>query len=176
MLRIEHYEILDQAGTFDGARVELIGGRLIVVNAQLQAHILVKNRLARRLQSALESLESTLEAVVEGSLALSANDLPDPDILLGRVTPTRDYMGVDQVALVIEVADTSIKRDLGSKRELYATGGVPEYWVVDINVRQVHQFWALADGRYTESRTVPLDGELRCATMPELSTDGTGIL
>ena len=175
-LRIEDYELLDRAGAFHGLRVQLIGGRIVVVNAQLQAHILVKNRLARRLQMALEALGSPMEAIVEGSLALSASDLPDPDIVVGSFTPVRDYIRVEQVALVIEVADTSIRHDLGEKRELYAVSRVPEYWVVDVIARQVHQFWSAGIGAYEESRVVPLDGELRSATVPDLAIDGTGIL
>ena len=175
-LRIEDYELLDRAGAFHGLRVELLGGKIIVVNAQFQAHGLVKSRIGRRLQAALDSMRSDLEAVIEGSLALSANDLPDPDILIGRLTPIRDYIRVDQVALVVEVADTSVRYDLGEKRDAYATGGVAEYWVVDINPRLIHQFWSVQNGRYVESQTVPLAGELRSLTMPDLAIDGVGIL
>ena len=175
-LRIEDYELLGRAGVFHGHRVELIGGIIVVVNAQLQAHILVKNRLGRRLQNALEALHSPMEAIVEGSLALSASDLPDPDIVVGSFTPVRDYMRVEQVVLVVEVADTSIRHDLGEKRELYAAGGVPEYWVVDLTARQVHQFWSLSNSAYQDSRVVALEGELRSATIPELVIDGSGIL
>ncbi|WP_375392328.1 Uma2 family endonuclease [uncultured Sphingomonas sp.] len=175
-LRIEDYELLDRAGAFQGLRVELIGGRVVVVNARFQAHGLVKNRLGRRLQSALEAMGSDLETVIEGSLALSANDLPDPDILVGAVTPVRDYIRVDQVALVIEVADTSIRHDLGEKRDLYAIGKVPEYWVVDVNTAVVHRFWEPQEGVYRAEPPIPLAGELRSLTMPELTIDGAGML
>lgn len=175
-LRIEDYELLDRAGAFHGQRVELIGGRIVVVNAQLQAHILVKNRLGRRLQAALEALGSPLEAIIEASLALSESDLPDPDILVGTIVPVRDYIRVAQVALVVEVADTSLRHDLGEKRELYAVSGVPEYWVVDLAARQVHQFWSATAGAYGETRVVPLEGQVRSTTTPDLAIDGNGIL
>ncbi|WP_374943676.1 Uma2 family endonuclease [Sphingomonas sp.] len=175
-LRIEDYELLDRAGVFHGQRVELIGGRIVVVNAQFQAHFIVKNRLGRRLQAALEAIGSKHEAMIEGSVALSDSDLPDPDILVGTVSPVRDYVRIGQVAMIVEIADTSIRHDLGEKRDLYAVSRVPEYWVVDINARQVHQFWAVEKVRYLETRVVPLDGELRSATMPDLAIDGSGIL
>jgi hypothetical protein len=37
-------------------------------------------------------------------------------------------------------------------------------------------FWSPADGDYREQRTVPLAGELRSATLPDLAIDGSGIL
>jgi hypothetical protein len=38
----------------------------------------------------------------------------------------------ESVALVIEVSDSSLDRDLGRKSVLYAAAGIPEYWVVDL--------------------------------------------
>lgn len=176
LLRVEDYELLDRAGAFYGQRVELIAGRLVVVNAQFKAHALFKNRLGRRLQDALQALGSSAEAIIEGTLALSAHDLPDPDILVGTITPGRDYIRVEQVTLVIEVADTSLRHDLGEKRDLYAAGGVLEYWVVDLNGGQVHQFWSIKGGLYAQSRAVPLAGPLVSITQPDLAVDGAGIL
>ena len=177
MLRIADYELLDRAGGFRGRPVELIGGRLVAVNAQLQAHAAVRSRLGRRLQEALDACRLTrIEVITEGTLALSANDLPDPDVMVASVTAARDYFRVHQVALVIEVADTSLRYDLGDKRDLYAQGSVPEYWVVDINARQVHRFWRPVDGVYEAEPPIPLAGPLASLTMPELVVDGGGIL
>ena len=42
------------------------------------------------------------------------------------------------IMLLVEVADTSLQHDLTEKAELYATAGVPEYWVVDVLNRVVY--------------------------------------
>ena len=34
--------------------------------------------------------------------------------------------------LVVEVADSSLDFNLGDKASLYAAGGIPEYWVIDL--------------------------------------------
>ena len=39
--------------------------------------------------------------------------------------------------LVIEVADTSLRKDLRLKAPLYAEAGIPVYWLVDVNAREV---------------------------------------
>jgi Uma2 family endonuclease len=41
---------------------------------------------------------------------------------------------------VIEVADTTIDYDLGTRVPLYERSGIPEVWVVDREARQVHVF------------------------------------
>ncbi len=33
--------------------------------------------------------------------------------------------------LVVEIAETTLTRDMGTKRARYAAAGIPEYWVVD---------------------------------------------
>ena len=36
--------------------------------------------------------------------------------------------------------DATLDHDLTTKAELYATAGVPEYWVLDVNARELHVF------------------------------------
>lgn len=64
---------------------------------------------------------------------------PEPDILwlkprrYGRVKPV-----AKDVLLLIEVADSSLPGDLHEKADIYATAGVQEYWVVDVNATRIH--------------------------------------
>lgn len=51
-----------------------------------------------------------------------------------------DVAQTSDVLLVLEVADTTIDYDLGTKVPLYESVGVPEVWVVDREARQVHVF------------------------------------
>ena len=60
-----------------------------------------------------------------------------------RIRPTHN-----DVLLLIEVSDSSLKQDLEEKANLYAAHGVVEYWVVDVNSEQVHVHREPADGRY----------------------------
>ena len=45
----------------------------------------------------------------------------------------------EDIALLIEVSNTTLDHDLGVKAKLYARAGIPEYWVVDIKGRRIHQ-------------------------------------
>ena len=46
----------------------------------------------------------------------------------------------DQVYLVVEVADSTLKYDCEVKDKLYAQAGIIEYWVLDLPNRQLHVF------------------------------------
>lgn len=48
-------------------------------------------------------------------------------------------------SLVIEIANSSLKDDLGMKRLLYENLGVEEYWIVDVQTTKIIAF-AIADG------------------------------
>ena len=60
-------------------------------------------------------------------------------------------------SLVIEIASTSLQDDLGSKRLMYETIGIPEYWVIDTEKSEAIAF-ELADhhsGRIQASNLLP---------------------
>jgi Uma2 family endonuclease len=68
---------------------------------------------------------------------------PEPDLCVATGTIAdyrRSKPAVGQITSVIEVADSSLKRDLGTKLAMYARGKVPEYIVVNLvdNVVLVH--------------------------------------
>ena len=176
-LRIEDYELLDRAGVFEGRRVELIEGVIVAVNAEYRPHTFIKNELMFRLRLALRAIGSNYDAFVEPTLALPPHSLPEPDVIVADLSPSEnDYVRLRHVAIVIEVGASSLTGDLGVKRRMYAMQGVPEYWVVDVKKRRVHQFRSPADGAYQDERVILLADELRSLTMPELAIDGAGIL
>ena len=79
---------------------------------------------------------------VQNPIGLSDSE-PQPDVSL--LKPRGDhYRGAhpapDDVLLVIEVADTSLGYDMGTKAPLYAESGIRELWVVDVNASRLHVF------------------------------------
>ncbi len=53
-----------------------------------------------------------------------------------------------QTLLVIEQADSSRRRDLGWEAALYARHGVRDYWVIDLEQREIHVHRDPADSGY----------------------------
>ncbi len=83
---------------------------------------------------------------VQNGLACEDNR-PEPDILwlrprrYGRTRPR-----AADVLLLIEVAGSSLATDLREKADMYAEGGVAEYWVIDIPASRLH-IMSNSDGR-----------------------------
>jgi Uma2 family endonuclease len=80
---------------------------------------------------------------VRGQLPLvlgqDTDPLPDLAVLPGNsLNPVRAHPTT--AALVIEVSDTTLTYDVTEKAELYATAGIADYWVLDLNARQLHVF------------------------------------
>ena len=138
-LRVEDYILLDQAGTFKGNRTELIEGDIILMSPQYRPHMFIKDELAFTLRIALQNVGRKLHVGTAGSVALSDNSLPQPDIILTSQPRGEGPVPADSVALLIEVSDTTVDDDVGPKAIVYACASVPEYWVVNVNARTIHQ-------------------------------------
>ena len=136
-LSVDDFLLLNDSGAFDAwTKTELIDGEVYGMNAQHSRHARVKSRLHVALALRLRELGSDLEAVVEVTVRANADSAPEPDIVLTRYRGDRE-VPVETVALLVEVADTTLTTDLGRKADLYAAAGVPEYWVVDLNENRV---------------------------------------
>jgi len=75
------------------------------------------------------------------SFDIGTDNDPGPDL---AIVPGnfRDYATLPPTAalLIVEVADSSLFTDTTTKAELYATANVPEYWVIDLEHRQLIVF------------------------------------
>ena len=174
-LRVADYLTLAESGAFEGLRTELIEGDVIVMSPQHRPHGMVKMDLYDRLRDALALLRSPLRPVVEFSLALDEHSLPDPDLLLTSEPRGEGPVPLTSVALVIEVADTTLASDLDTKAGLYARNGVPEYWVADVRKRVIHQMWVPDGGTYAKRREAAFGTVISAATIEGLSVETAGI-
>lgn len=172
-LRVEDYLRLDQAGAYDGyGKTELIEGDVYAMNAQYSRHARIKTRLAGVLNQALATLGGTLEAIVEVSITLSEDSMPEPDISVISYAGN-DPAPASTVALVVEVSDTTLAIDLGRKAALYARHGIPEYWVVDVENRVVHQMWLPSDTGFANICQIPFGTSITASTLGQLTIPTT---
>ncbi|MEC4819182.1 MAG: Uma2 family endonuclease, partial [Scytonema sp. PMC 1069.18] len=68
---------------------------------------------------------------------------PEPDVAIIRLT-TRDYLdrhpGSHDIALVVEVADSSLEKDRTVKKRIYARAAIPVYWIVNLIEQQLEVY------------------------------------
>ena len=168
-LTVIDYEMLDQAGAFlQYRRTELLDGEIVSMNSQFRPHAYAKSRLARRLDRALEELQSTLEVITEASVVMAPVDEPQPDIVLTTAPLDKGPIPLDSVALVVEVSDSTAAFDLGKKAMIYARHMIPEYWVVELQAGQIHQFWSPTDTGYGEHKAIIIGDNVASITIPDL--------
>ena len=148
-LTVDEVFELTAAGVFrEGEHFELVYGEIVpMAAAKADWHSIMESRLTRAL---VRALSDDLRLFVEASVTLSADLLLEPDL---AVWPTgmfpRTVRGPD-LALVIEVADSSIAYDLKVKAPLYARHGVREYWVVDAVRQTIRVHRSPVDGVFTD--------------------------
>ena len=68
----------------------------------------------------------------------------------------------------MEVADTTLRTDMGRKLRIYAEAGIPEYWVVDLKTKVVHRMWMPKASVYAEIDEVALGSMIDAATIEGL--------
>ncbi len=175
-LRVEDFLLLDESGAFDGyAKTELIEGELFFVNPQHRPHARIKSRLLVHLAEALKRMSGGLETLVEVSVAMPPINVPMPDIVVTDQAEGEGLMPLESARLIVEVADASLRTDLNRKAAIYARHGVPEYWVVDVRGREIHQLWSPRDKAYSERRLIAFGEPIASATIADLVVETDGI-
>lgn len=119
-----------------------------------------------------------LMATIEGPTAVVRFEQPVrldnqnelvPDVVLVR-SVSDNYMNVhptpSEVQLAIEVADSSLDRDLGVKSRLYGSAGIAEYWVIDANARCVHRFTGPSSTGYSSEQVLDERAGLNFGSTP----------
>ena len=131
-LSVKQYHEMIRTGILtDDDPVELLEGWLVVKMPKNPPH-----RLATQLtRQALERLAPP-GWFVDAQEPITLDDSePEPDVVVVR-GDRRDYAdrhpGPRDVALVVEVADTTLQRDRTFKKRLYALSAVPVYWILDL--------------------------------------------
>lgn len=178
LLRVtaEQLEAMAAKGALAGLpRIELRDGVLCQVNPQYRPHLLAKSAVYDGLRDALRDHGSGLGVASEGSVRIGEREVPMPDVFVWEVHRGAGPVPVEHVRLVVEISDTTLEDDLGRKRQVYAAGGVPEYWVVDLSGCVVRQYWTLVDDDYANETTVPFGDRLSAATLPGLAIDTTAL-
>lgn len=124
-------------GMLEAGTYELLDGEVILKLGQNMPHRIAN----RRTLFALTLVFGEGYVLMPGTLPVDDENSPEPDVSVTRLHE-QDYIGrgnptPSDMRLIVEIADTTLWRDLNTKMRLYAGAGVPEYWVLDINKRRL---------------------------------------
>lgn len=131
----DEYYRMAVVGLFDGVHVELIEGQVIEMSPMLSQH-------ATRVLLCAQALETVFGADhhqrIQMVIDAGEDSEPQPDVAIvsGSI---RDYSNAHPTtaALIVEVADTSLRYDRTEKASLYARLGIRDYWILNLKDRQL---------------------------------------
>jgi Uma2 family endonuclease len=128
---VEEYHRMGEAGVLtEDDQVELLEGLVVPKMIRKPVH----DAVVELVRLAISRVLPTGWCIRGQSAITTADSEPEPDIAVVRGTP-RDYLGHHprpaDVALVVEIAETSLDRDR-KKRRIYAQAGIPYYWIVNL--------------------------------------------
>jgi Uma2 family endonuclease len=138
---VESYEQAAATGVFGPEpRVELIDGEVFEVPSMLPEHAATVGRLVDLLTERLDRRRWTVRSQLP--VRLGDRSEPEPDVWVAQGPASRyddRHPEASDLALVVEVSDTTLAFDRTIKVPRYAAAGVAEAWVVSLAENVVHQ-------------------------------------
>ena len=122
--------------------IEYTAGRIEVLAMPTIEHQLIVKFLLRALDAFVEPRKLGLVLFAGTRVYLDPDKYREPDIVFNFAehhakSGKRYYRGADLVMEVVSDDEESRERDLNKKRLDYAQGGIPEYWIVDPQEKQI---------------------------------------
>ncbi len=131
-LTVDQYHSMIETGILvSGDPVELLEGVLVQKASKSPLHVFV----TRMTLQVLDSMAPAAWFVSSHHPITLADSEPEPDTVMIR-GDMRDYSarhpGPAEVGLIAEVADATLERDRFLKKRIFASAGVPIYWLIDL--------------------------------------------
>ena len=166
---VAEYFALAEAGILrEDERVELIDGEIIVMSPINDPHRQSVNWVGRLLTLALGK-----RAMVQVQATIVLNDAtaPEPDIAVIRFRTINDLVTVtpEEIYLLVEVADSSLAFDRGTKLPRYAAAGIPEVWIANLVNRRVEAHSNPVNGTYQNVLIVHAGATISPQAFPDVT-------
>jgi Uma2 family endonuclease len=150
-LTVKQYDQMVEAGILGKRdRVELIEGILVAKMGRNRPHIVSGKKALRTLERAILP---GWHVAKEDPAVVSDLSKPEPDLAVVR-GQAEDYIERDveaaDIALVVEIADSTLRADQQEMKPIYAASALPVYWIINL---VDHQLEVYSDPEGREYRT-----------------------
>ena len=157
-------------------RTELLAGHIVVMAAKGTPHVTSLQLLADQLR---DRLNKTALIRLQDPIRLDNRSEPEPDLAIAQGSAL-DYADrhpqPQDIHLIVEIADSTLRQDCEIKANLYAQAGIADYWVVDVQNRQLHIFRTPTPRGYTSHLILTEPNEMAPLAFPTLILSLTAIL
>jgi Uma2 family endonuclease len=177
LTNLDEWRRMGEANIFSPeSRVELINGEIIdmaPIGSNHAGHL-------KRITNFLALLVAG-KAIVSVQDPLQLGDLsePEPDFMLLKPNPdfyTSRHPIADDVLLLVEIADSSLKFDQTQKLRLYALHNIPEYWLINLNDICLEVYKKPHGEVYAEKTTIYSRDSITLSQLPSITVQVADIL
>jgi Uma2 family endonuclease len=167
----EYHRMAAEGILGDDERIELLDGLLISMSPIGRAHWALHLQIDAYLKIALAG-----RAAIGGQTSLALGDFnePQPDIAVLAPNVSEYFtrpVGCHEIYALIEIADASLAKDTGPKRDLYARFAIADYLVADVQNVSLIQHSQPVDGRYARLQRLGYGDAFSLATFPSVVLD-----
>lgn len=166
---LEQYHQMIEAGILDDQRVELLNGEIIEMSPEGEPHAFYVSTVGDYLRTLIGNRAQIRESHPI-TIPTTQSEL-EPDIAI--VQPLgREYLQhhpyPKNIFWLIEFSNASLKKDLDPKAKAYATAGILEYWVVNLQGMELIVMRDPVDGAY-QSQVTLTDGTIYPIAFPDVA-------
>jgi Uma2 family endonuclease len=136
---VDEFLLMDEAGVFKpNERVELIDGEIIPMQPIGPFH---SDTVDELLELFISKSRGRWRVRGQHAVAINEDSLPQPDVtLVKRRRYGKEHPKSDDVYLLVEVAESSLRFDRKRKLPLYAKAAIVEYWIINLKDRTVEVY------------------------------------
>ncbi len=163
----KEYRHLIEIGILEDGKVELVNGEIWQKMGQGRRHTATVTWIL----NALGKVFGLLRLQTQSSLPVSEYGDPEPDVAVLMQSLDKyideEKLTLDNMLLVVEASDSTLRADLTGKVRQYGNAGIPEYWVVDIPNRLLHVFREPTETGYASEALLTPEDEVRPLAAPD---------
>ena len=167
---VDDFARMGEAGIFtEDDRVELIEGEILQMTPVGALHAGVVSRLTELI---ITRLAGKAHVSVQNPIRLADDTEPQPDLVVARRRESfysDRHPEPDDLFLIIEVADSSLRYDKQEKAPRYARAGIPETWLVDLEAGEITVCTEPGPTGYEKQQVRQRGSELAATRVPDLT-------
>jgi Uma2 family endonuclease len=169
LITVAEYDRMIEHGILTAEdKVELLNGVIIEKMTKGIKHAALNDSIAEIFR---EKLGDRVVVRNQNPIVLDDYSEPEPDIVLAQ-PPRRQYLErhptPEDILLVVEISDTTIKNDRENKGSAYARAGISQYLLVNVNNNTVENYRQPSLDGYQNKETLHSSELLRLKAFPEI--------
>lgn len=163
----EYYKMIELGILKDYEKAEIIEGELIPKMPIGDKHAFVVDILSAFL---IKNVSDKIRVRVQNPVRLSDFDEPEPDIVLADLTKYdgKRHPRPEEIIVIIEVSDSTLKYDRDVKIPLYAEAEIPEVWIINLPNKIIEVHTKPSVGLYQTVKIFRVGEVLQSESLPDL--------